>query len=105
VPDNVSPQAIKVANEFLRPASDTIAQTYWRFKRMLALDDAQGWLAMFPADSGEVVDGSRTDGRRPVTNDDVRTVLSIMRAFVGFMETNTNQRLTQILKLSVNGDR
>lgn len=105
--DNVNPQAVKVANERIRPAADLIAQTYWAFKRHIALDDAQGWDALFPVSdpTGEVVDGSRTDGRKPVANADVQNIRAVMRAFVTFLEQSNNQRLNQILKVTVNGDR
>lgn len=105
--DNTNAQAVKITNEHVRPAADYIAQTYWKFKRQIALDDAQGWDALFPAGdpTGEIIDGSRQDGRKPVRNTDVQAVRTIMRAFVNFMEATNNQRLNQILVVAVNVER
>ena len=105
--DNVNPQAIRVANEKIRPSSDKILQVYFFMKIMQAEFTAQNWAALFPtADpTGEIKDGADVDGRVKITNADVNNVITALGAFITFMEATGNQQLNRFLKVAVNPER
>lgn len=102
--DNVNPEAKRIANEKVRPLSDTLLRIYFMMKSAQAEYAAQGWAALFPSGdpTGEVIDGARQDGRHLVTNADVNDVFSALGAFIAFMEATSNQQLNRFLKVSVN---
>lgn len=105
--DNTNAQAVKVANEKVRPAADRILQTYFLMKSLQSEYTAQGWSSLFPSGdpTGELVDGARTDGRAVVQNQDINAVITALGAFITFMEATSNQQLNRFLKISVNAER
>jgi hypothetical protein len=105
--DNTNAQAVKVANEKIRPACDRILQTYFYMKSLQAEFAGQGWAALFPtADpTGELIDGARSDGRKVITNADVNAAITALGAFLTFMEATSNQQLNRFLVPSVNPER
>lgn len=105
--DNVSPQAIKIANEKIRPAADYILQTYFFMKTLQAQYAAQAWAAEFPVGdpTGVLMDGAQTDGREVLTNADVNAVVTALGAFITFMEATSNQQLNRFLRVAVNPER
>lgn len=105
--DNTNAQAIRVANEKIRPASDLLLQVYFFMKVMQSEFSAQNWAALFPAadPNGEIVDGARQDGRAIITNDMVNNVISALGSFIASMEANSNQLLNAFLAVAVNPER
>ena len=105
--DNTNVQAVRVVNEKIRPSADLILQTYFFMKTMQAQYVAQDWATLFPAGdpTGEIIDGARIDGRKPITNSDVNDVVTALGAFLTFMEQNTSQQLNRFLTVSVNPER
>lgn len=105
--DNTNAQAIKVANEKVRPNADLLLQVYNRMKAVQAAYNAQGWATLFPSadPTGEVIDGARQDGRVVVTNADINNVFAALGAFITFMEATSSQRLNQFLKVAVNPEK
>jgi hypothetical protein len=102
---NTNPQAIRISNEKIRVASDRFGQLYNRCKAYQAEATAEGWLSLFPADNEVIEDGSATDGRAPITNQDVRDFIGDLSAFVSFLEANANVIRNRALKIAVNPER
>lgn len=102
---NTNPQAVRIANDKIRPAADRIGQLYNHLKALQAEAQAEGWVAMFPADVELVVDGSAVDGRAPITNTDVSQFITLAGAFLTFMEQSANANRNLALKIAVNPER
>jgi hypothetical protein len=83
---NTNPQAILIANEKLRPLADRLGQVYNYCK--MAQDEyaAEGWLALFPNDAELIEDGSATDGRTRLTNQDVRNFMTYVGRLINIFE-------------------
>lgn len=100
---NTNPQAILIANSKIRPSADRFGKAYNYVKALQAEATAENWLASyFPADSQLLVDGSETDGRTPITNQDVRDFVTLVGAFITFMEQSSNANRNLTLKIAVN---
>jgi hypothetical protein len=102
---NTSPQAVRIANEKIRPAADRFGQLYNYLKALQAEAAAESWLTLFPNDSQLVVDGSAEDGRAPITNLDVRSFITLADAYITFMEQASNLNRDLVLKIAVNPER
>lgn len=100
---NTNVQAVRISNEKIRPLADRLGQIYNLLKAVQAEAAAEGWLSMFPNDSEAIVDGSATDGRTPITNADVRSMLTgVGLGYITLLEQNSNAHLNNVLKIAVN---
>lgn len=95
-------QAIKFANEQIRPLADAMGASYKHMKTTLAFWDAKSVSSLFPNDASLVIDGSASDGRTPIVGADVNALITIVRSLVGAMEANNNAALNQVIKIAVN---
>ena len=102
---NTNPQAVRVANEKIRPAADRFGQLYNLLKALQAEATAKGWLTLFPADAQTITDGSDVDGRAIITNTEVRTFITLASAYITFMEQASNANRDLALKIAVNPER
>lgn len=112
---NANPQAVTVANGKLRPLSDKFGQLYNLCKALQAEYLAENWGALYPDDTELMVDGSETDGRAPVTNRELRTLmLNVVGPFITDFEANValgsipaaaNAKRNLVLKIAVNPER
>ena len=102
---NVNPQALRIANEKIRPAADRFGQLYNFLKALQAKAAADGWLALFPADSQTLTDGASVDGRTIITNAEVRQFITLANDYVTFMEQASNTNRNLALKIAVNPDQ
>lgn len=100
---NTNPQAIKVANEKIRPLADAMAGLYNALKSAQIEFVAESWGALFPNDAEIIVDGSATDGRTQITNAEVRAfMLTDAVAFLNAMEASANVGRDRVFKLAPN---
>ncbi len=100
---NTNVQAIKIANEKIRPLADLFGQLYNKLKSAQIEYAAEGWGALFPADAQTIADGSDVDGRTPITNSDVRNfMLTDAVAFLNALEANTNAGRDRVFKIAPN---
>jgi len=100
---NTNVQAIKIANEKIRPLADLFGQLYNRLKSAQIEYTAEGWGALFPNDATVIGDGSDTDGRTPITNADVRSfMLTDATAFLNALEASTNAGRDRVFKIAPN---
>jgi hypothetical protein len=102
---NSNPQAVRVANEKIRVAADRLGQFYNLSKALSAEGTAEGWLTLFPNDVEVMVDGSATDGRTPITNADVRDIITMIQDLITWAEAASNARRNLMLKVAVNPER
>lgn len=102
---NTNPQAIRIANEKIRPAADRFGQLYNYLKALQAEASAEGWLSLFPNDAQVISDGSDVDGRAPITNAEVRSFITLAGAYLTFMEQTSNANRDLALKIAVNPER
>jgi hypothetical protein len=103
-----NPQAIKFANEDIRPAADALSQLYYRAKDILARWSANGQnvTALFaPFDGTLVMDKASvapTDGRPPITTAQVNNIISRLNEFVVDYEAGGNAKLNTVTAVAVN---
>ena len=102
---NSNPQAVRVANDKIRPAADRFGKLYNFLKALQAEATAESWLTLFPVDVELVVDGSATDGRAPITDTDVRNFITLATAYITFMEQAGNANRDLALKIAVNPEQ
>ena len=102
---NTNPQAIRIANEKIRPAADRFGQLYNYLKALQAESTAESWLTLFPNNVETVSDGSDTDGRAIVTNAEIRNFISLAGSYISFMEQAGNANRDLALKIAMNPER
>ena len=102
---NTNPQAIRIANEKIRPAADRFGQLYNYVKALQAEGLAEDWLTLFPNDTETISDGSDVDGRAIISNTDVRSFITVIGAYITFMEQAGNANRNLVLKIAVNPER
>jgi len=103
---NTNVQAIKVANEKIRPLADLFGQLYNRLKSAQIEYTAEGWSTLFPNDTQTISDGSDVDGRTPITNADVRNfMLTDAVTFLNALEATANAGRDRVFKIAVNPER
>lgn len=98
---NTNAQAIRVANERFRPFADKMAQNYHFCKAFKDQIAAEGIDSLFAADKEVVDDGAAIDGRSPLTNEDLKLLITAVDAFLGFMDERSELRDT-LLRTAVN---
>lgn len=102
---NTHPQAIRVANEKLRPAADRVGQLYNLAKMLQAEYVAEAWSSLFPSDAEVIADGSDVDGRTPITNQDVLALMATIGDFITTMEASAFAKRNNVLKIAVRPER
>jgi hypothetical protein len=102
---NTDPQAIRIANEKIRVCADRLGQLYNLSKADQAEATAKSWLSLFPATNDLIDDGSATDGRAPITNQDVRDFVGDVSAFLTWAEAGSNVIRNRALKIAVNPEK
>lgn len=103
---NTNPQAIRVANDKMRPLADRVGQLYNLCKMLQAEAVAEGWTAMFTGGAGNtIMDGADVDGRAVITDADIAAFITDISTFITDMEAASNARRNRALKISVNPER
>lgn len=95
-------QAVKFANERVRPLADRLAQSYAICKAIVAVWTAQGLSASFPNDTSEVIDNARQDGRPVITGAMVNSAVAFAQSLIADYEANSSAKLNGILRIAVN---
>lgn len=101
---NTNPQAIRVSNERFRSLADRLAQLYHYARAVQAQIKAEGIDSLFAANSDALADGSETDGRTPLTNDDIKQFIGYVDDVVKFFDENSERR-DLLLRVAVNPER
>ena len=104
--DITNVEAVRFCNEKVRVAADKLAQAYY-----FAAAVQQEWfannLSALITNSAEdnVVDGSASDGRHPITGADATNIITRCSELITDMEANSNAKLNTVLNVSVNPTR
>lgn len=101
MPDIVNPTAVAFANNYIRRAADRKAQDYYYSKQVVQSWNAQSLSALFPNDTSNVVDGSATDGRPPITGAMVNNIINRASETIADYEATSNAKLNTILQVAV----
>lgn len=101
---NTNPQAIAFSNGRIRPEADNLAQAYYKAKAIVADWNAQNVAAVIvPGDNVNIIsDGSATDGRKPITNDNAYAIILQAQALITAFEASGGAPLTAILLVAPN---
>lgn len=97
-----NPQAVAFCNTVARPTADKFIQLYYQCKLMQDQFTAQGLASLLPNASDNIVDGSATDGRTPITDGQVNILLSIAGTFITNMEASAKLQYNQVAAIAVN---
>lgn len=95
-------EAVKFANERVRVAADKLAQAYYFAKLVRDEWFANDMASLFPGGGGIVVDGSASDGRHPVTAEQVTNLITRCDELLTDYQATSNAKLNTILQVSVN---
>ncbi len=101
--DITDPQVRRFANEKARVLADLATKYYYAALAFQNEWDATGMGALIPNSADVIVDGSATDGRTPITGANVNGLQGHVAAMVTELEANTNQKLSVLLNIEVNG--
>lgn len=99
---NTNVQAISVSDNQLRPFADKLAQLYNLAKALQADALANNWAGLFPADGVALGDNSAVDGRNPITDTDLNSLIAIAGTFITFMEATSFANRNVVNKIAVN---
>lgn len=100
---NTNAEAVKFSNEKVRVAANKLVNAYAFAKLVSAEWTANNMGELFPAGS-VVVDGSETDGRHPVTGNDVTLIIVRLNELVADYEAESNAKLNTLLNVATNYD-
>lgn len=98
-----NPEAVKFCNERVRVAADKLAQLYAVAKSVEQEWTANDLATIIAFDNPDlVVDGSASDGRHPISGEDVNNLITRCSEIVTDLEANSSAKLNTILKVAVN---
>ena len=95
-------QAISFCDKYARPTFDFIMQMYFYGLTVQAIWGSQGLAALLPNSTDLIVDGSAQDGRPPITDGNVNTLITNMSTFFGQFTANSNALLNQACVGAIN---
>ena len=99
--DITNNQACVYLNDTIRPICNQIAQLYYFCQVAQQRFVAQGLTDLIPNDPTAILVDGRTDVAA-VSGADVATVLGYAQQIIALLTENSNQNLTQILKIAIN---
>lgn len=100
---NTNPQAIAFANNKARVNADAILTAVETAREFDADYGAQSGDTMFPNDSELIEDGSLTDGRPRVQNQEVRAMRTLCQSLLTWAATGNPTNETRLRRMAVNG--
>jgi len=104
VPDNTNPQAVAFANNKMRVAADAILSAVETAERFDADYGALAGDTLFPNNADLLADGSQTDGRPRIQNQQVRAFRTLCADLVTWAATGSPTRDTRLRQAAVNGE-
>ncbi len=105
MPNNVNAQAILFDNTYARVGANNVVSCYLTMKRVLQVWTGQSIVSVIPNDANLIQDGATVasgvaDGRPPVTDAQVNTLISNMTTLINSFEASSNLILNQFLQVS-----
>ncbi len=107
MPNNTNAQAIAFANNYARKCADDVVSCYLTMKRTSQVWTGQSIVTVIPNDSNLIQDGATVasgtaDGRAPITDAQVNTLISNLATLIASFEASSNLILNQMLQVAVN---
>lgn len=96
------PTAVKFANEKIRPTADLMGSLYFTAKALVAEWNATGMSAKITNTADNIVDGSATDGRNPMTGAQATAIVTRAQEVIADYEATSNAKLNTVLVPAVN---
>jgi hypothetical protein len=114
VANNTNQQAVAFDNNYARVGANTVVSCYLTMVRTLQVWNGQNLQAVIPNDANLVDDGSIPggsfvgqpplgNGRAPVTDAQIQTMIANMTTLVASFTANSNLILNQFLQIATNG--
>ena len=101
--DITDKQAIRFANERIRPVSNKLAQVYYQAKQIVAEWTALGGSSLIANDAeATLIDGSAVDGRPSIVGSDVNNIINRLAEIITSFEDSGSAKLNTILKVAPN---
>lgn len=97
-----NPEVALYCNQRARPSADRAVQTYYFAKEVIQEWYANNMASLIPPTDDVIDDGSATDGRHPVTGNDINNLITLLSAYVADMEANSGAALNVLLNTAVN---
>lgn len=95
-------EAVAFSNKRVRPSADKAAQLYYFSKEVIQEWYANDLASLIPPTDDVIDDGSATDGRHPITGNDVNNLITLLQEYVTRMEATGNAQLNVTLGIAVN---
>ena len=95
-------EAVRFSNERIRVAANKLNAAYKCAREVQDEWYANNMGTLFPTGEGPVVDGSVTDGRHPISADDVLLLITRLSELTTDYEANSNAKLNTILNVATN---
>ena len=100
--DNVTPIAVRFANEKARVFADTLLTSIETARTLKNFYDANTLDGVFPATADNIADGSDVDGRQRVTNNAIRALYTAASDILTWAGTGTPTREARLRTIAVN---
>lgn len=105
MPNNTNAQAILFDNQYARVGANNVVSCYLTMKRVLQVWSGQNMTSLIPSDANLIQDGATVasgtaDGRPPVTDAQIQTLISNMTTLINSFEASSNLILNQFLQVS-----
>ncbi len=98
-----TPEAIRLANEDVRPLADLVAGAFQSLDVFVKKFDGKSFGQLFPDDTKQIIaDGSDTDGRTPISGADVHVLYELAKALTQESIGEISKRMPTVLKIAVN---
>jgi hypothetical protein len=102
MPDITDAEAVRFADEEIRPFADKLAVAYYAAVALVDDWNARGLGSLFPNDSSPVIDGSAADGRPPITGAMVNNIINRASELKADLSEFSNAKLNTLLQVAVN---
>ena len=96
-------QIVNFSNTKARVFADSLEQVYQTAKRFQQEYEAIGGDNAIADAADVIVDGSETDGRKPINARQARALKTSADQIVTWFEAGTPSRISQVQRISVNG--
>lgn len=93
MPDITESTTIRFVNERIRPFADRRIQTYFDAKSLVLEFESKSLAENIKASGDEIDDGAKTDGRKPITAEDVFRIVEEAKAFIEDFEKDNDKAM------------
>ena len=96
-------QAIAFCNQQVRKMADSMASNYATCKAIVNNWNALSMSSLITNDASNIVDGSATDGRSPITGAMATNIITRAQEVITDYEATSNAKLNTVIQVKVNG--